>query len=156
VCCKIANCSKIPKKLSNVSNKRLYITQIRMKLFEVTQNWMKLFHFAQIWMELLPFAEVDLVRSNLPKFFQFMEHFDEVILVCPMRIGRRGQAPLDFKIFSKKGCFTVFEWKKSNFATFGPPPEKSFRRPWLAQTWLSLIKFTQMISILYKFEYALT
>jgi len=30
-------------------------------------------------------------------------------------------APLDFEIFSKKGCSLSFEWEISNFTTFGPP-----------------------------------
>jgi len=40
--------------------------------------------------------------------------------------GRPGRAlvPLDFEIFSKKGCFLSFEWEKSNFTTFGPPWKK--------------------------------
>jgi len=49
--------------------------------------------------------------------------------------------PLDFEIFSKKGCFLSFECEKLNFTTFGstgkieekspcgPRLEKSFRRP---------------------------
>jgi len=30
-----------------------------------------------------------------------------------------GVAPLDFKNFSKTGCFLSFEWEKTNFTTFG-------------------------------------
>jgi len=52
-------------------------------------------------------------------------------------------APLDFEIFSKKGCLLCFEWEKRNFTTFAPPGKilekfprgptwkKSFRRPCL-------------------------
>jgi len=29
--------------------------------------------------------------------------------------------PLDFQMFTKKGCFLSFEWEKSNFTTFAPP-----------------------------------
>jgi len=56
--------------------------------------------------------------------------------------GCRGSlTPLDFENFSKKCCFLSFEWKKTNFTTFGshvedfwknpsvPAWKKSFRRP---------------------------
>jgi len=59
-----------------------------------------------------------------------------------MGVGKGGRVPrplLDFEIFNKKGCFLSFEWKKTNFSTFGTPrnilekdpsgpPGKSFRR----------------------------
>ena len=35
--------------------------------------------------------------------------------------GLGGLAPLDFKNFSKKGCFLSFEWEKTNYTTFGHP-----------------------------------
>jgi len=49
-----------------------------------------------------------------------------------MGVGRRtGEAldPLDFENFSKKGCFLSFEWKKSNFTTFGPALENVWKNP---------------------------
>ena len=42
----------------------------------------------------------------------------------PWASGGEGQGaglPLDFEIFSKKGCSLSFEREKSNFTTFGPP-----------------------------------
>jgi len=39
--------------------------------------------------------------------------------------------PLDFEIFSKKGCFFSFEWEKTNFTTFGPL-EKFWKNPVVA------------------------
>jgi len=35
--------------------------------------------------------------------------------------SERGGDPLDFEIFSTKGCFFSFKWEKTNFTTFGPP-----------------------------------
>jgi len=45
----------------------------------------------------------------------------------PIGVGRGvevAKAPLDFEIFSKKGCLFSFEWKKENFTTFGSALEK--------------------------------
>jgi len=70
-------CWNLPKCfwLYPISMKRLFITQIGMTLFEVAQNLIKLFEVIQFWIEQLLFAKFDLVCSNLPKFFQFMEIF---------------------------------------------------------------------------------
>ena len=56
----------------------------------------------------------------------------------PTRVhGRRkgGASPLDFENISKIGCFLSFEWEKTNFTTFGPPPGKILEKspggpPW--------------------------
>ena len=45
-----------------------------------------------------------------------------------------GASPLDFESFSKKGCFLVFEWEKTNFTTFGPP-WKILEKPPSAPPW---------------------
>jgi len=44
-------------------------------------------------------------------------------------------APLDFEIFSKKGCFLSFERQKSNFTTFGPPLEELRKNPLVVPYW---------------------
>jgi len=48
-----------------------------------------------------------------------------------MGVGKRGLAPLDFKNFSKKGCFLGLEWEK-NFYHFWSPPKKILEKPLIA------------------------
>jgi len=72
----------------------------------------------------LPLSRVDFGSKFLSEIYTFLSKSEN--READEHGRRKGEAggdlalPLDFEIFSKKGCFLSFEWEKSNFTTFGP------------------------------------